>query len=43
MMAKVELRGKHLNTESGMTTFPELATDLDALLAPPPAARPGGL
>lgn len=29
--------GKHLNAETGMTTFPELAADLDALLAP--AAR----
>jgi len=35
--------GKHLNAESGMTTFPELAADLDTLLAPPPAARTGGL
>lgn len=33
--------GKHLNAENGMTTFPELAADLDALLALPPA-RPGG-
>ena len=33
--------GKHLNAETGMTTFPELAADLDGLLAPS-AARPGG-
>ncbi len=34
--------GKHLNAENGMTAFPELATDLDALLAAAPAASPGG-
>ncbi len=34
--------GKHLNAETGMTTFPELAADFDALLALPPAVRPGG-
>ncbi len=34
--------GKHLNAETGMTAFPELAADLDALLASPPVARPGG-
>ena len=34
--------GKHLNAENGMTTFPELAADLHALLAAAPAARPGG-
>lgn len=35
--------GKHLNAENGMTTFPGLAADLDALLAAPRADRPGGL
>lgn len=34
--------GKHLNAESGMTTFPELMADVDARLAPSPAARTGG-
>ena len=34
--------GKHLNAETGMTTFPELAVDLDALLAPPTAAGSSG-
>ena len=29
--------GKHLNAESGMTHFPELAADLDGLLRSPPA------
>ncbi len=33
--------GKHLNAESGMTTFPELTADLDALLAPALAPRFG--
>ena len=32
--------GKHLNAENGMTTFPEMAVDLDTLLAAPAAARP---
>lgn len=36
-------RGKHLNAENGMTTFPELAADLNTLLAVPRADRPGGL
>ena len=39
---RILLGGKHLNAETGMTMFPELAADLDALLAPAPAARPGG-
>ena len=38
---RIILGGKHLNAESGMTTFPELAADVDALLALPPAAIPG--
>ena len=34
--------GKHLNAENGMTTFPEWAPHLHALLAAPRADRPGG-
>jgi predicted alpha/beta hydrolase family esterase len=33
--------GRHLNAETGMTTFPELAVDLDALLVPLAVAGPG--
>lgn len=35
--------GKHLNAENGMTAFPELAGDLEALLAAPGADYPGSL
>ncbi len=38
---RVILGGKHLNTENGMTAFPELAADLVALLTAAPVTCPG--